>query len=258
MPAELRALSVSSLAALVLVSFTVVTALSSAMGFAAERALPKKKIFDVALFEGQLRFELLGNAIFLAIATVSFTAALHGDVIRFVTGDHLRDALTFAAMFVGFQVYYWFLHRALHEKSLVRFHRWHHRSQVTTPLTGQSMHPVEALGWMVAYLGLPWLFSLVAPVGFWGWVAYVGYNVMGNMVGHANVEPTAAIAATRPATLFANAFIFHALHHARWTGHYSFGAAGMDRLMGTEWSDWHALYERVAAGQALTSMKDRG
>jgi hypothetical protein len=35
-------------------------------------------------------------------------------------------------------------------------------------------------------------------------------------------------------------------------------AAGMDRLMKTEWADWPALYARVDRGEALTSLKQRG
>ena len=66
------------------------------------------------------------------------------------------------------------------------------------------------------------------------------------------------MASSRSATLFANVFLYHSLHHARWNGHYSFQAALMDRIMGTEWGDWHALYERVASGRPLTSLKERG
>ena len=97
-----------------------------------------------------------------------------------------------------------------------------------------------------------------APISFWGWAGYLAFNVFGNIVGHANVEPTARPAATRGATWFANPFVFHALHHARWTGHYGFQGAMMDRLFGTEWDDWPAHYEQIASGHPLTSLKTRG
>ncbi len=259
MPPELIALSFSRLALTVFAFFAGMTVVSVAMGFAVERALAgSRKIFDLPLFEGQYRFELLGNAVFVVIATVTVTLALRAGVVRFGPSSTLRGALTFYAMLLGFQVYYWFLHRAMHHRAIVRVHRWHHRSQVTTPLTGQSMSAFEALGWMGGYVGLPWLFSLVTPLSFWGLVAYLAFNVFGNMVGHSNVEPTARVASSRGATLFANVFLFHSLHHARWNGHYSFQAALMDRIMGTEWDDWHSLYEKVASGHPLTSLKERG
>ena len=243
---------------LVLAAHLAVTTLGSAMGFAAERLFPQRRIFAMPLFEGQYRFELLGNAVFLAITTATLTVTLRAGAIRFVAGSTTRELLTFAGMLVGFQVLYWFLHRAMHLRALVPIHRWHHRSQVTTPLTGQSMSAGDALLWMLGYVGVPALVSQVVPLGFGGWAGYLAFNVFGNVFGHANVECILPISASRAATIFGNVFTFHALHHARWTGHYGFMAAGMDRLMKTEWADWPALYARVDRGEALTSLKQRG
>lgn len=258
MPPTLASLALPGLTLAVFAFFAGLTLASAAVGFALERALPKRRVFDLPLFPGQLRFELLGNAVFLAVVTVTVTLALRFGVVAFGARGALAGALTFGVMVPGFQVFYWLLHRAMHHRALVRIHRWHHRSQVTTPLTGQSMSVFEALGWMLGYVGLPCLLSQVAPLSFAGWAGYLAFNVFGNIVGHANVEPTARPAATRGATWLANAFVFHALHHARWTGHYGFQGAMMDRLFGTEWSDWPALYERIASGHPLTSLKARG
>lgn len=258
MPPSLASLPWYALAGVVAAAFVAVSFASSAAGFAAERALGRWRIFAVPLFAGQYRFELLGNAVFLTVTTATVTAALTRGAIAFGPSSWGRDVATFFAMLVGFQVVYWFIHRAMHTRALVRIHRWHHRSQVTTPLTGQSMSPFEAALWMLGYVGLPMALSRVVPIGFVGWAGYLAFNVMGNVFGHSNIEPTIEPAATRAASLWANAFIFHALHHARWNGHYGFQAAGMDRLMGTEWSDWHALYERVRRGDALPSLKTRG
>jgi sterol desaturase/sphingolipid hydroxylase (fatty acid hydroxylase superfamily) len=258
MPAFMRALSFSSLALAIGAFLLCLTALSTLSGFALERALSKRRIFAVPLFEGQYRFELLGNAVFLTVISLSLALGLKLELARFGATGPLAATVTFFAMVLGFQGYYWFLHRAMHTSTLLPMHRWHHRSQVTTPLTGQSMSVFEAMGWAVAFVGLPWLFGLIAPVSFWGWAGYIVFNTFGNIVGHSNVEPTMSATATRFATYFANAFVYHSLHHARWTGHYSFQSALMDRLMGTEWSDWHALFERIIAGHPLQSLSERG
>lgn len=255
-PDALRALSWAQTWLFIVALWVVATVVASSIGFGMERALKARKIFDVPLFEGQYRFELMGNAVFIAIVTSAITLALKLGVIRFGAAGWAAGVATFGAMLVGFQVFYWFLHRAMHAPSLLFLHRWHHRSQVTTPLTGQSVSPGEALGWAVGFVGLPWVFSLITPLSFWGWVGYLAFNTFGNIVGHSNVEPTAPIAATRAATWFANAFVYHSLHHARWNGHYSFQAAFMDRLFGTEWKDWPALYARIIAGKPLASLKE--
>lgn len=238
--------------------WVLVSALASALGFLAERALRTKTLFAVPRFAGQYRFELLGSAVFVLTASAAVTLALSRRWVHFSASTPRAHLVTFASMTLGFQVFYWFAHRAMHHRRLVFLHRWHHRSQVTTPLTGQSTSLGEALVWQLGYVGLAALLARALPFTFEGWVGYLVFNVFGNFFGHSNIEPTAPVAATRWATWFANAFIYHALHHARWTGHYSFQSALMDRLMGTEWPDWPALYAQIVAGRPLTSLKARG
>ncbi|NUP13289.1 MAG: sterol desaturase family protein [Polyangiaceae bacterium] len=257
MPDFLRGLSTAALGAVVFGFFALLTIGSVALGFAAERAKPEQKIFDVPRWAGQLRFEAAGNVVFVAVTTAAFTAALASGAVRF--GEAVaRGFATFFAMMIGFQVFYYGLHRAMHTKALLRFHRWHHRSQVTSALSAQSVSFVEACAWMIGYVGLPILLSQVVPISFFGWLAYMVFNVSGNIVGHANVELTSKAGATRSASVVANPFVYHALHHARWTGHYSFQAATMDRLFRTEYGDWPALYERVANGRPMKTLQDKG
>lgn len=256
MPELLRTASLPLLAGLVLAFFVAWTLAGLAFGFALERFV-HKPVFALPLAAGQLRFEAIGNLVFLAVTTVTVTAALRFEVVRLGPASLARNLGTFGAMLVTFQIFYWFLHRAMHARSLVWIHRWHHRSHVTSPLTGQSVSFGEACLWMLGYVGLPILLSRIAPLGFYGWAGYLAFNVLGNVAGHANAEPTLAAGGTRFASLFANPFVYHSLHHARWTGHYGFQAAWMDWLMGTEFPDWQRAFERVRTGKPLTSLKER-
>lgn len=237
--------------------FVGVTLLALAYGFLLERALPKRRVFDVPLADGQYRFEAIGNLVFLTVTIIAVSDALAFGWIRF-EGGWPRGVATFFALLWGFQIFYYFLHRAMHHPALVRFHRWHHRSKVTTPLSGQSMSVVESLGWMLGYVGLPILLSRITPIGFWGYASYLAFNVTGNIVGHANVEPNGPRFGTRAMSWLVNPFVFHSLHHARWNGHYSFQAAAMDRLFGTEWKDWPSLFTQIIDGRPMRSLKDRG
>lgn len=258
MPDYIANRSLVDIAALAFGFFAGLTLLSVGVGFAIQRALPNRRVFDVPLAKGQLRLEMVGNAAFIWISTVAMTAALTTGFLHFGEASPLRGVLTFMGLLLGFQIFYYGLHRAMHARAMLWMHRWHHQSQVTTPLSAQSVHPVEGLAWMLGYVVLPGLVSWVLPLSFWGYFGYLAFNVVGNVVGHANVEPTARFAATRQAAWFANPFVYHALHHARWNGHYSFQAALMDRIFGTEYADWPELYERIAAGKALKSFKERG
>ena len=238
--------------------FVGLTVISSASGYALEYFLRGRRIWALPLDANQTRTELIGNLVFLAIAIASFSVVLHLRVITFGADTALATALTFLAMYFGFHAAYYALHRALHIRALVRFHRWHHVSRVTTPLSGQSMSAVEAIGWMYCYLGVPAAMSVVAPLSFNGWLLYMVYNVFGNIFGHSNVEMVPVLPGLRYTSLVNNVFTYHSLHHARWTGHYGFATTLADRIFGTEWDDWMELHQRTASGHPLTNLKVRG
>jgi len=232
------------------------TLVGLAIGYALERTT-KRQVWTVPLDEGQTRFELSGNAIFIVIAVVSMALAWQFEWVRFGDDGVARVIGTFTAFFFAFHVWFYVMHRALHTRPLVRFHRHHHRSRVTTPLSGQSVGVVEALLWMVGYVGLPVLMSQVMPVSFVGVVAYLSFNIVGNIVGHANVEVVPPSTTLWWRSTVATVFTYHALHHARWVGHFGYASTWMDRLFRTEWRDWPGLHRQVWSGQAMKSLKER-
>lgn len=255
MDAWLASLSLPALVAVVAGAFIGLTIFTTASGFALERALRHRRIWDVPLDPGQYRFEAIGNLAYLGVNIVAFVAAIRLGLIPFADGSPL---LSFAISFFGFQVYYYFLHRLMHRRAFVRFHRWHHRSRVTTPLTGLSMSVVEAIGWAAGYLVVGAIAARFVDFSAEGFYAYVAFNVYGNILGHANAEVPNPLARTRLGSLFSPPFLYHALHHARWTGHYALGTTVFDRLLGTEWEDWPALHARVIEGAPMESLKARG
>ncbi len=233
------------------------TLLGSSIGFLLERLLRHRRVWDVPLDPGQYGFELAGNLRFLSVQIVAFVGFLYGGLINFDLSGEVSAIGTFVAVYYSFQVYYYGLHRLMHRRRWVRYHRWHHRSRVTTPLTGQSMSVVEAIGWAIGYVGLPALLSLITPLSFAGWAAYIVYNISGNIIGHVNVEFHNPFGRGRMTTVIQPPVIYHALHHARWKGHYGFASTGLDGLFRTEFPDWRAVARRVDGGEPLTSLKQR-
>jgi lathosterol oxidase len=234
--------------------FAASTFVVCALGFALER-LPIPRIWNLPLDPGQLRHELIGNVVFVAVTSACFVLAFGSGVARYAEPAPLANTATFLGLMLGFQVYYYFLHRAPHSRRWVRFHRWHHVSRVTTPLSAQSMSWIETLGWAVGYCALPLLVSQWLPVSLPAWVAYMFFNMLGNITGHANVELLPKLPSPRRFAWSANPSVFHALHHARWTGHYGFQSVAMDRLCKTEWSDWPALHARIGDRRPLDSLR---
>lgn len=251
----LESLSLPALVGIVAAFFVGLGGLTSGLGVLGERLFAARRIWAVPLDPGQLRFELIGNLAYLGVQIAAFSAAIGLGWLRFGEGSAL---LTFVALYVGFQALYYLLHLAMHRRAWVWLHRWHHRSRVTTPFTGLSMSLGEALGWALCYLIPALAYSAVLPFSAEGLVAYLTFNVFGNIIGHSNFEPTGAASRVRLFSIFQPPFLYHALHHARWTGHYGFGSTGLDALFGTEFPDWRTLHARVLAGRPLESLKTRG
>lgn len=236
------------------------TALGLAMGWAAERIAWRRgrKVFDVPHKRGQLRTEATGTVLFHLVFVPLLVTALATGAIRFeASAGWGTQALSFWAPWIVFQIFYYGMHRSLHHRRLFWVHRWHHESLVTTPLTGLSMHPVEAVGWTVGLLVPAIVLSRFEMLGAIGWLSFLGVHWVGNIAGHANADffPTRV---SRTASLFAPPVSYHSLHHARFDGHYGFAAAYMDRLFGTEWADWKELHDRVWDGRPLESLRVRG
>ena len=234
----------------------VVSLFSSGFAVFFERVATGYKIFDVEIPAEQLRHERRAYLRFLLLLATCATPFLGLGWIRFGAEGPLAIAATFGAIWTGFEIYYYGLHRSLHTKPLYRFHVYHHESRVTTAWTGQSLSVLESLGWIAGLLVIPALLSLVMPLSWEGFLVYFVANTFVNVAGHANVELNPISA--RAATWLAHPWLYHSLHHARFKNHYAFASTFMDRLFGTEWKDWHELHGRVVAGEPLPSLNERG
>jgi lathosterol oxidase len=232
-------------------------ALTTAVAYAIQRACAGYRIFAIPLRPNQERRELRNAVVFNTMAALAFTA-LTGADLGWTTG-WLAALITFITCFFGFEIYYYLLHRAMHTRALIRIHREHHESHVNTPLTAFSMSIPEGLGWIVGYASGPLLLALLgAPVSLLGFALYLVGNYWGNVGGHVNTEFFPEPVGRRENSWLVHPIIYHSLHHARYTGHFGFGTSFMDRLFGSEWSDWSRLHARVLAGSPLTSLKHRG
>jgi len=239
-------------------AITIWTATSTAVGFALERGLgDRRRIFDLPIGDGQLRRELIGTIRFVVMAAVVFAALLRA--LPFAEESTASVVGTFVFCWFGFEVYYWGLHRVMHLKPFYRFHKYHHESRVTSPLTGYSMSTAESAGWLLGLAGVPLLMSLFSPISLWGFILYHAlYQVPGNVIGHANVDFFPQAASTKINSWISHPITYHSLHHARFNNHYSFGSTFMDRLLGTEWADWPELHTRITRGEPLEKLSIRG
>jgi sterol desaturase/sphingolipid hydroxylase (fatty acid hydroxylase superfamily) len=157
----------------------------------------------------------------------------------------VRELLTYL---VAYDVYFYFLHRALHTDALYeRIHRVHHESTSPNPLTGFVFHPVEATitgGFLVTLLSVVHFhqYSLMA-IGLYGGVSTVivhsGYELFPrwwyeNAITRLYITP-----------------FFHDQHHAQYRCNYGAFTTILDRVFSTMHpsftEDYRRLHERSAS-----------
>jgi sterol desaturase/sphingolipid hydroxylase (fatty acid hydroxylase superfamily) len=243
--------------AVVVSGLVKLTAVGLGWGLARTRLAERWRVYRRALAPGQLRSEAW------AAAGVVLMDALLIGLFRYFAGPRMVPfsvpvaLLSYAWMFVGFEVWFYVTHRLLHTRALYRFHAQHHVAQVTDPLTSLSFSLVERLVLMGGGMGLVFLAMEVMPVTQAGVTAYILTNYFLNVVGHGNTEwlPRRFVASWAGRLFFTPTF--HALHHARYQGHYGLFTVVLDRWLGTAFGDYPQVHARAREGHGLERIGER-
>ncbi|MCP3138892.1 sterol desaturase family protein [Pyxidicoccus xibeiensis] len=221
------------------------------------RLAERFRVYRRSLAPGQLRSEAraaVGVVLCDALLITAFRAAFERQIAPFSLGASL---LTFAWMFVGFEVWFYVSHRLLHTRALYRFHAQHHVAQVTDPLTSLSFSMVERLVLMGGGFGLVILAMQVMPVTQVGIMAYILTNYALNVFGHGNTEWLPERFVASPAGRLFFTPTFHALHHARYQGHYGLFTPILDRWLGTAFDDYAEVHGLARRGLGLERIGER-
>lgn len=157
----------------------------------------------------------------------------------------LSYVLSLTATFVWSEIWHYSSHRAYHIRVLHWIHVEHHKSALNTPFTGLSFSFQEDLIFDIGLL-LPLVIAdHFLSLNFYGIATwYIGYLYI-NSYSHANYE----LKPKRFNRTFGRVLTsatYHSLHHSRYTGNYGLGTRFMDRLFGTEWDDYEAVYDRIS------------
>lgn len=161
----------------------------------------------------------------------------------------VRIALEVAVLLVWNDVHFYANHRLLHTRPLRRYHRQHHLSQVATPFSAYSFHPLEAvlLGNVIL---LP---MLVHDFSFLALLCLPVASLLLNNLGHSNYDYAPGVGAGH----WLAASRRHHLHHACYHGNYGFLFGFMDRWCGTRLPD-DAAQAQLAAWRAAQAGRPGG
>lgn len=208
--------------------------------------LSRDRIYDLPIKDPQVRRELKNSLHTPMHAAMLLLALLAGMFAARTIGSFLTTVLLVT---VWAEIWHYASHRAFHVKSLHWIHAEHHKSRLSSPFTALSFSFTEKLVFDVGMIGGMAIFGLLVDLNFYGIaVWFVGYLII-NSYGHANYEIRGEAFMHLKGTILTST-VYHALHHSRYTGNYGLGTRFLDRLLGTEWPDSAAVFDKVVVQKA--------
>ena len=172
----------------------------------------------------------IGATTLNAIASLGGWFLWQADIIQLSTSTGISIALELLLMLLVMDFGMYLLHRLAHHPSLYdKFHSFHHRHEVTNPISLFILHPLEVLG----FAGLMIAFLAVYPISIYALILYLTLNVVFGTIGHSGVEPFPGVLRQIPLLKEVGTSTFHAEHHEHPAYNFGFYTLIWDRLFGT-------------------------
>lgn len=214
-------------------------------------------VFRLPYADGQLISELRAAVPVVMLDVTAITVVVGLGWLPLAEPTLGNSVATFALLFVWFELWFYATHRILHTPAFYFIHRQHHVATVVDPLTSLSFSMLERLILIVGALGFVVLLSQVAAVSGPGLAVYGLVNYSLNVLGHSNVEVFPSGFARSAVGRWIVTPTYHALHHARYRGHYGLFTVVLDRAFGSVFPDYAAVQERAGEGDGLTRAGER-
>jgi sterol desaturase/sphingolipid hydroxylase (fatty acid hydroxylase superfamily) len=206
----------------------------------------QSKFPEISHYGRDILFSLITILIFATTAALVFST-LRPFTQLYQPWDQLGKGyyfLTFPLMFLIHDVYFYVIHRLMHQPKLYRYiHRVHHLSTNPSPWTAYAFHPLEA----ILEAGIIPLIVFTLPVAPSAFGLFMLFQFSYNVYGHLGYELFPARFAKTWIGRWVNTGTAHNLHHQYFHGNYGLYTLIWDRLFGTLRKDYDAKYEQVTS-----------
>lgn len=218
----------------------------------------RRRVYRLAYAEGQIGSELQAAVTVIAFDALVFSTVRHFGLIQYAQEPSaLLFAGSFLLVFLFTEIWFYVTHRAMHHKALFWIHRQHHTAKVTDPLTSLSFSIIERAILIGGILALSAMVSLAIPLSMGGLIAVGLSNYVLNVLGHSNVEFMPVWFAKSRIGRFFITPSYHAMHHARFRGHYGLFTTVLDSWFATRFEDYEQVYDRAREGRGLDRLGER-
>ncbi len=143
------------------------------------------------------------------------------------------------AVFVHETYYYW-LHRWMHKPKIFRIvHKVHHQSNITSPWTAFSFHPLEAL---LQAVFLP-ILLLVLPMHLYVLIFLLTFMTLSSVINHLDIEIYPGKFNKHWLGKWLIGATHHSLHHKQFRHNYGLYFTFWDKWKKTESPVYDSLFE---------------
>jgi sterol desaturase/sphingolipid hydroxylase (fatty acid hydroxylase superfamily) len=213
------------------------------------------------------RWRILRNEALFATINVTLSAFLLGAPTKYLQHHGFIQfdaqpaspwviAVEYALYFIGFDTWFYWLHRAMHVEPLYGLvHKLHHRSISPNPLTTLSVSPLESLvngGWTPVFT---LLMTLISPVHRSTMALIAPTYILMGLYVHSGVEFLPSWWNRSWLTKWFISATFHDQHHRYFKGNYGGYTTVWDRICGTVRPSFEADFHKVTTrpiGRAST------
>lgn len=164
------------------------------------------------------------------LETTAIHALIVWGLLRITSGELTTDGVTILIHIVGFTLFYdlgfYFIHRMLHNKYLMKYHAVHHKFSPTTAWACLSTHPVETVLNQLPVVIYAFVFNVSSDtlLLFYIWL------IVGTAHGHSNFDPAGSFKNMKWLQSYNR---FHQTHHSNGRVNYGFIGVHWDILFGT-------------------------
>ena len=143
------------------------------------------------------------------------------------------------------ETYYYWLHRWMHKPSIFKIvHKVHHDSNITSPFTAFSFHPLEGL---LQAIFLP-IMLMILPMHYYIIVIQLTIMTLSSVINHLDIE-------IYPGNFNKNFFgrwiigaTHHSLHHKQFKYNYGLYFTFWDKIKKTESPLFKTVFESITSG----------
>jgi Delta7-sterol 5-desaturase len=153
-----------------------------------------------------------------------------------------------AFVYVAHGTWFYWTHRAMHHPKIFKHvHKVHHLSRDITPMSAVAFHPIEAF--INGFYGFFLITALPLPLHPIGFLVYGVIESWLTVYVHSGYE-------LYPAGFTRHWFwkhfptsTHHNMHHEKIGGNYGINITFWDRIMGTEFKDYHDRFDSLTKGK---------